>query len=84
MGVFATNTPGITSSKFNPTERMGFSNSTVIAHMAARHGSMVRNSSRHHLRRYRIGKVSVTPMVFVAMNPAMTNTTRNTTISRNR
>ena len=55
-----------------------------MAHIAAMHGSIVRNSPKHHFRRYKIGKVSVTPIVCVAINPAITNTTRNTTISMNR
>ena len=46
--------------------------------------TIVRNIPRHHFSRYRIGKVSVTPIVCVAINPAITNTARNTTISMNR
>ena len=30
-----------------------------MAHIAAMHGSIVRNSPKHHFRRYRIGRVSV-------------------------
>ena len=34
-----------------PTESRGFSNNTVIAHIAAKHGSIVRNSPTHHFKR---------------------------------
>ena len=50
-GVLAARIPGITNSRFNPTESRGFSNNTVMAHIAARHGSIVRNSPIHHFKR---------------------------------
>ena len=37
-----------------------------MAHIAAMHGSIVKSSPKHHFRRYRIGKVSVTPIACVA------------------
>ena len=62
----------------------GFSNSTVIAHIAATLGSIVKNNPAHHFNKYMIGNVSVIPVLFVAINPVITKTARKTTISINR
>ena len=80
-GVFATNTLGITRSRFRSTDSNGFSNSTVIAHIVAILGSMVRNKPTHHFNNYIIGSASVIPVLFAAINPVITKTTRKTTIS---
>ncbi len=48
MGVAETKMPGITRSRFSPTESRGFLNKTVIAHMVPAHGSIVKNNPTHH------------------------------------